>query len=161
MTTMTKVPMTVSGAKKLREELNRLKTVERPRIIAAISEARGYGDLKENAEYHAAKEQQSFIEGRISEMEGKLARAQIIDVTVLPQNGRVVFGATVVLIHTVTAEEVRYRIVGDDEADIKQGMLSVGSPVARAMIGKYVGDIISVQTPSGESEYEIHDVQYI
>src|SRR5574338_656950 len=128
---MKKFPMTVAGAQALREELLRLKSVERPKIIEAISEARSHGDLKENAEYHAAKEQQSFLEGRISEVEGKLANAQIIDVTKLPKNGRVVFGTTVVLINVNTDEEVKYKIVGDAEADLKLGMISVNSPIAR------------------------------
>lgn len=158
---MNKIPMTVLGAQKLREELNRLKSVERPRIIEAISEARAHGDLKENAEYHAAKEQQSFLEGRISEVESKLANAQIIDVTKLPKNARVVFGTTVDLINVSTDEKVTYKIVGDDEADIKQSMISVNSPIARAMIGKNEGDIVVVQTPSGEVEYEVDKVNYI
>ncbi len=158
---MTKFPMTVLGAQKLREELSRLKSVERPRIIEAIAEARGHGDLKENAEYHAAKEQQSFLEGRISEVEGKLANAQVIDVTKLPKNGRVVFGTTVTLINATTDEEVKYKIVGDDEADLKLGMISVNSPIARAMIGKNKGDIAHVHTPSGELEYEINTIEYL
>lgn len=158
---MIKFPMTIKGATQLREELNRLKTVERPKIIEAIAEARGHGDLKENAEYHAAKEQQSFLEGRISEVENKLSNAQIIDVTKLPKNGRVVFGTTVTLINVNTDEQVKYKIVGDDEADLKQGMISVNSPIARAMIGKNKGDIAMVQTPSGELEYEIHGIEYL
>ncbi len=158
---MIKIPMTVVGAQKLREELTRLKTVERPRIIEAISEARGHGDLKENAEYHAAKEQQSFLEGRISEVESKLANAQIIDVTKLPKNARVVFGTTVTLINVSTDEKVSYKIVGDDEADIKLSMISVNSPIARAMIGKNEGDSVVVQTPSGEVEYEVEKVNYL
>lgn len=158
---MIKIPMTVVGAQKLREELIRLKSVERPRIIEAISEARAHGDLKENAEYHAAKEQQSFLEGRISEVEGKLANSQIIDVTKLPKNGRVVFGTTVNLINVATEEKVSYKIVGDDEADIKQSMISVNSPIARAMIGKNEGDIVVVVTPNGEVEYEVDKVNYI
>jgi transcription elongation factor GreA len=158
---MKKFPMTVAGAQALREELLRLKSVERPKIIEAISEARSHGDLKENAEYHAAKEQQSFLEGRISEVEGKLANAQIIDVTKLPKNGRVVFGTTVVLINVNTDEEVKYKIVGDDEADLKLGMISVNSPIARAIISKTKGDIALVQTPSGEIEYEISSISYL
>ncbi|MBS0288060.1 MAG: transcription elongation factor GreA [Proteobacteria bacterium] len=158
---MIKFPMTVKGEHKLREELNRLKTVERPKVIEAIAEARGHGDLKENAEYHAAKEQQSFLEGRISEVENKLANAQIIDVTKLPKNGRVVFGTTVTLINVNTDEEVKYKVVGDDEADLKQGMISVNSPIARAIIGKNKGDIAMVQTPSGEIEYEISEIEYL
>lgn len=157
---MKKFPMTVLGAQKLREELNRLKSVERPKIIAAISEARGHGDLKENAEYHAAKEQQSFLEGRISEVEGKLANAQIIDVTKLPKNGKVVFGTTVILSNATSGEQVTYKIVGDDESDLKLSMISVNSPIARAVIGKSEGDTVYVQTPSGEIEYEIVTVQY-
>jgi transcription elongation factor GreA len=156
-----KFPMTVAGEAKLREELNRLKTVERPRIIEAIAEARAHGDLKENAEYHAAKEQQSFLEGRIVEVEGKLAQSQIIDVTKLVQNGRAVFGTTVVLINLATDETVTYKIVGDDEADLKQGMISVNSPIARAIIGKSEGDIVLVQTPGGEVEYELSEVKYL
>jgi len=158
---MKKFPMTVAGEQKLRDELIRLKTVERPKVIEAIAEARGHGDLKENAEYHAAKEQQSFLEGRISEVEGKLANAQIIDVTKLPKNGRVVFGTTVVLINVTTDEEVKYKIVGDDESDLKLGMISVNSPIARAVIGKNEGDTALVQTPGGEIEYEISSVQYL
>lgn len=158
---MIKIPMTVVGAQRLRDELTRLKSIERPRIIEAISEARGHGDLKENAEYHAAKEQQSFLEGRISEVESKLANAQIIDVTKLPKNGRVVFGTTVDLINVATDEKMTYKIVGDDEADIKQSMISVNSPIARAMIGKNEGDIVVVQTPSGEVEYEVSKINYI
>lgn len=158
---MKKHPMTVVGAQKLREELNRLKSVERPKIIEAISEARAHGDLKENAEYHAAKEQQSFLEGRISEIEGKLSLAQIIDVTLLPKNGRAVFGTTVLLVNINNDEEVKYKIVGDDEADLKHNMISVNSPIARAVIGKAVGEIVLVKTPSGDVEYEISDVQYL
>ncbi len=157
---MKKFPMTVVGAQKLREELNRLKSVERPKIIAAISEARGHGDLKENAEYHAAKEQQSFLEGRISEVEGKLANAQVIDVTKLPKNGKVVFGTTVILSNVTNNEQVTYKIVGDDEADLKLSMISVNSPIARAIISKSEGDAVYVQTPSGEIEYEIIEVKY-
>lgn len=158
---MNRVPMTQKGADALREELNRLKSVERPKIIEAIAEARAHGDLKENAEYHAAKEQQSFLEGRISEVEAKLANAQIIDVTKLAQNGRVVFGTTVVLHNLNTEEEVKYKIVGDEEADLKQNMISVSSPIARAVIGKEVDDIVTVQAPDGEIEYEILEVLYI
>lgn len=158
---MTKHPMTILGAQKLREELNRLKTVERPKIIEAISEARAHGDLKENAEYHAAKEQQSFLEGRIAEVEGKLSTAQIIDVTKLPKNGRVVFGTTVLLVNITNDEEVKYKIVGDDETDLKLSMISVNSPIARAIIGKAIGDVVMVKTPSGEIEYEISNVEYL
>lgn len=153
--------MTEKGAQQLREELLRLKQVERPKIIAAIAEARGHGDLKENAEYHAAKEQQSFLEGRISEIESKLSQAQIIDVSRLAQNGRVVFGTTVVLVNINTDEEATYKIVGDEEADLKQNMISISSPIARAAIGKEVGDIVMVQAPGGEVEYEIIEVKYI
>ncbi|RFA30562.1 transcription elongation factor GreA [Alkalilimnicola ehrlichii] len=157
---MSKVPLTVKGAEKLKEELARLKTVERPRVIEAIAEARAHGDLKENAEYHAAREQQSFIEGRIAEIEGKLSNAQIIDPTTLSTEGKVVFGATVDLIDEETGKEVTYQIVGDDEADIKQGLISVSSPIARALIGKEEGDIAQVQAPGGIREYEIVGVRY-
>lgn len=153
--------MTEMGAHKLREELNKLRTVDRPRVIEAISEARSHGDLKENAEYHAAKEQQAFLEGRIAEIESKLSQAEIIDVTQLPNTGRVVFGTTVVLFNVGTDEEVSYKIVGDDEADLKQNMISVNSPIARAAIGKKVGDAVLVQAPSGEIEYEVVEVKYI
>lgn len=156
-----KVPMTVLGEQKLREELTRLKSVERPRIIEAIAEARGHGDLKENAEYHAAKEEQSFLEGRIVEIEMKLSQAQVIDVSKLSDTGRVVFGTTVVLLNLSTNEEVTYKIVGDDEADLKQGMISVNSPIARALIGKSKDDTAIVQTPGGEVEYEISAVKYL
>ncbi|TVP85335.1 MAG: transcription elongation factor GreA [Thioalkalivibrio sp.] len=158
---MTKTPLTVSGAEKLKEELRRLKTEDRPRVVTAIAEARAHGDLKENAEYHAAREQQSFIEGRIREIEGKLANAQVIDVTALPQTGRVVFGATVSLEETESGKPLTYRIVGDDEADIKLGMISVSSPIARALIGKEEGDVVTVQAPGGNLEYEIVEVRYI
>ncbi len=158
---MIKFPMTVSGAQLLRDELNRLKTVERPKIIEAIAEARGHGDLKENAEYHAAKEQQSFLEGRISEVENKLSNAQIIDVSKLPKNGRVVFGTTITLININTDETVKYQIVGDDESDLKLGKISVNSPIARAIIGKNKSDIVLVRTPSGELEYEIGEIEYV
>ncbi|HLA75473.1 MAG TPA: transcription elongation factor GreA [Gammaproteobacteria bacterium] len=158
---MSKVPITVRGAEKLRAELQELKSVARPRVIAAISEARGHGDLKENAEYHAAKEQQSFIEGRIAEIEGKLSNAQIIDVHTVNANGKVVFGATVDIVKEDSGEQVTYQIVGDDEADIKTGMISISSPIARALIGKEVGDIASVQAPGGIVEYEIVAIRYI
>lgn len=158
---MRKVPMTVAGAAALREELQRLKTVERPRIIDAIAEARAHGDLKENAEYHAAREQQSFVEGRILEIEGKLSNAQIIDVTQLENTGKVIFGTTVTLINSKTEEKQSYKIVGEDEADIAQTKISVSSPIARAMIGKYVGDTIEVQTPENVMEYEIVDVVHV
>ncbi|MBE2295848.1 MAG: transcription elongation factor GreA [Phycisphaerales bacterium] len=156
-----KTPMTAAGAKKLRAELLQLKTVARPQIIAAIAEARAHGDLKENAEYHAAREQQSFTEGRIAEVESKLANAQIIDVTTLPPSDRVVFGSTVVLIEEENEEEKRYQIVGEDESDLKKNKISFVSPIARALIGKSVGDVVDVQTPGGLRTYEIVNVQYI
>ncbi|QIT54252.1 transcription elongation factor GreA [Aquisalimonas sp. 2447] len=157
---MSKVPLTARGAEKLREELNRLKYEERPRIIEAIADAREHGDLKENAEYHAAREQQSFTEGRIKDIEAKLSNAQIIDVTSMPNNGRVIFGATVDLVDVDTEEALTYRIVGEDEADIKQGLLSVQSPFARALIGKDEGDIAAVEAPGGTRELEIVKVRY-
>jgi transcription elongation factor GreA len=156
-----KIPLTVTGAEKLRQELHQLKTVERQKVIAAIAEARSHGDLSENAEYDAAKERQSFIEGRIAEVEGKLANAQIIDPKLLDADGRCVFGATVELQDQSSQEVVTYQIVGDDEADIKQGKISIGSPIARALIGKYAGDLAEVQAPGGIKEYEILDVRYI
>jgi transcription elongation factor GreA len=156
-----KVPITARGAEKLREELARLKTVDRPRIIAAIAEARAHGDLKENAEYHAAREQQSFVEGRIKEIEGKLSHAHVVDVTTLAANGKVVFGATVELMDEDTEESIVYQIVGEDEADIKIGMISVNSPIARALIAKMEGDIVSVTVPGGERSLEIIEVRYI
>ncbi|HKK06328.1 MAG TPA: transcription elongation factor GreA [Gammaproteobacteria bacterium] len=158
---MNKVPLTAQGAEKLREELNELKTVARPRVIQAIAEAREHGDLKENAEYHAAREQQSFIEGRIQEIEAKLSNASIIDVTKLNADGKVVFGTTVDLIAEDSGEEVTYQIVGEDEADIKAGKISINSPIARALIGKQEGDIAQVQAPSGVKEYEIVEVRYV
>jgi len=158
---MSKVPLTAAGAIKLREELQRLKSVERPRIINAIAEARAHGDLKENAEYHAAKEQQSFIEGRIADIENQLANAQIIDVTTLSVNGKVVFGTTVDLVDEESGDAVTYQIVGDLEADIKQGKISVSSPIARALIGKEEGDVATVRAPAGERNYEIVAVRYI
>ncbi len=158
---MSKVPMTAKGAQQLREELQELKSVARPRVIQAIAEARAHGDLKENAEYAAAKEQQSFIEGRISEIEGQLSNAQIIDVATVNANGRIVFGTTVDLVNVKTSEEVTYQIVGDLEADIKQGKISISSPIARALIGKEEGDIAVVRAPGGEIEYEIAAVKYI
>lgn len=158
---MSKVPMTAKGAQQLREELQELKSVARPRVIQAIAEARAHGDLKENAEYAAAKEQQSFIEGRISEIEGQLSNAQIIDVATVNANGRIVFGTTVDLVNVKTSEEVTYQIVGDLEADIKQGKISISSPIARALIGKEEGDIAVVRAPGGEIEYEIEAVKYI
>jgi len=157
---MSKVPLTKRGAEKLRDELQRLKTAERPRIIQAIAEARAHGDLKENAEYHAAREQQSFVEGRIKEIEGKLSHANIIDVRNLDAGGKVVFGATVDLADEDSGEEVTYQIVGEDEADIKHGMISVSSPIARALIGKEEGDVATVVAPGGERNFEIVEVRY-
>jgi len=158
---MNHTPMTVRGAEKLREELEYLKTELRPQIIEAIADAREHGDLKENAEYHAAREQQGFCEGRIQEIEAKLSNAQVIDVTKMTNNGRVIFGATVTLLKSETEEEVVYRIVGDDEADIKQNLISVNSPIARALIGKEVDDVAIVKTPAGDVEYEVLEVAYI
>jgi transcription elongation factor GreA len=158
---MSKVPLTVSGAEKLRVELHNLKTVERPNVIAAIAEARSHGDLSENAEYDAAKERQSFVEGRIVELESKLSNAQIIDPKLLDADGNVVFGATVDLEDAASGQKVTYQIVGDDEADLKVGKISISSPIARAMIGKYPGDVAEVQAPGGVREYEILDVRYI
>lgn len=158
---MNKVPLTARGAAKLREELNQLKSVARPAVIQAISEARAHGDLKENAEYHAAREQQGFIEGRIRDIEGKLSNAQIIDVTTLNANGKVVFGATVDVEELGTGNEHTYQIVGEDEADIKQGMVSITSPIARALIGKSEGDVASFQAPGGVRELEILEVRYL
>lgn len=156
---MQKVPMTAEGAEKLREELTRLKQVERPRVINAISEARKHGDLKENAEYHAAKEEQGFIEGRIAEVEAKLSNAQIIDVTNLQNEGRVIFGSTIKLSNN--SGEMTYQIVGEDEADVKLNKISVTSPVARALVGKYEGDSVEVVTPEGTVMYEIIEVLYV
>ncbi len=158
---MEKVPLTLRGAEKLKEELKRLKNEDRPRVIKAIAEAREHGDLKENAEYHAAREEQSFIEGRIKDIEAKLSNAQIIDVTKMNADGKVIFGATVVLADEETGDEVSYQIVGEDEADIKQGKISVTSPIARALIGKHEGDIAVVRAPGGDREYEIVEVKYI
>jgi transcription elongation factor GreA len=155
------IPMTVAGEKMLREELNQLKTVVRPRIIQSIAEAREHGDLKENAEYHAAREEQGFAEGRIQEIESKLADYQVIDLTKITVTGKIIFGVTVDLINLETDENVTYQIVGDDEADLKLGKISVSSPVSRAMIGKQEGDIVCVITPKGEVEYEIDAVKYI
>tara|TARA_B110000438_G_scaffold213606_1_gene205854 strand:+ start:80 stop:556 length:477 start_codon:yes stop_codon:yes gene_type:complete len=158
---MSKVAMTVHGAQLLRDELKTLKSVERPRVITAISEARAHGDLKENAEYHAAKEQQGFIEGRIKEIEGKLANAQEVDITAINAQGKVVFGSTVAVIDLQNDQKITYRIVGEDESDIKLGMISYTSPIARALIGKSEGDEIIFQAPGGEKEYEILQVTYI
>ena len=158
---MHKVPLTLRGAEKLREELSHLKTVVRPRITQAIAEARAHGDLKENAEYHAAREQQSFTEGRINVIESKLSNCHIIDVTQVNAHGKVVFGATVDLADAETGDEVSYQIVGEDEANIKQGMISITSPIARALIGKREGDVATVQAPGGVREFDICAVRYI
>lgn len=158
---MNKFPMTAHGAEQLREELNELKSVKRPQIVASIAEAREHGDLKENAEYHAAREQQSFCEGRIQEIEAKLSNAQIIDVTKMDNNGKVIFGATVTLLNVANDEETSYKIVGDDEADIKNNLISVNSPIARGLIGKELDDVVNIRTPSGTVEYEITEVEYI
>jgi len=157
---MSKVPITLRGAELLKAELQRLKSIERPSVIAAIAEARSHGDLSENAEYDAAKERQGFVEGRIAEVEGKLGNAQIIDPRALDADGRVVFGSTVDLEDINGEQNVTYQIVGDDEADLKQGKISLNSPVARALISKFAGDIVEVQTPGGRREYEILDVRY-
>ncbi len=157
---MQKEPVTLKGAERLRVELHQLKSVDRPRVIESIATAREHGDLKENAEYHAAKEQQGFLEGRIQEIEGRLSHAQIIDVAALDPGDKVVFGAKVVLINEANGEEVLYQIVGDLEADISKSLLSINSPVARALIGKEVGDIATVNAPVGEIEYEINSVSY-
>jgi transcription elongation factor GreA len=158
---MSKVPMTVRGHELLQEELKKLKFRDRPRVIEAIAEARAHGDLKENAEYHAAKEQQAFIEGRIKELESKLSHLQVIDVTTVDAKGKVVFGSTVELIDEETGKEITYRIVGEDEADIKIGLISYTSPIARALIGKSEGDVASFQAPGGEKNFEIVVVKYV
>lgn len=158
---MNKVPMTVAGEAALRAELEQLKKVDRPRISKAIAEAREHGDLKENAEYHAAREQQSFAEGRVMDIESKLAEAQVIDVTKIPKTGRVIFGTTVDLINVETEETLRYRIVGEDEAEVKSNRISVTSPIARALIGKEEGDVVVVRAPGGDIEFEIDQVQHI
>ncbi|MCC2607360.1 transcription elongation factor GreA [Planctobacterium marinum] len=158
---MNQIPMTAEGAEMLKTELHELKTVKRPQIVNAIAEAREHGDLKENAEYHAAREQQSFCEGRIQDIEGKLSNAQIIDVKKMTNNGKVIFGATVTLLNLDTDDETTYRIVGDDEADIKSNLISVNSPIARGLIGKSLDDVATIQTPSGAKEFEIIEVQYI
>ncbi|HIY70303.1 MAG TPA: transcription elongation factor GreA [Candidatus Luteimonas excrementigallinarum] len=155
-----RAPLTVQGAQRLRAELEELKSVKRPEVINAISEARAHGDLKENAEYHAAREQQGFIEGRIKQLEGELSHAQIIDVSTLKAGDKVVFGATVELEDVESGKATRYQIVGDLEADIKQGLIAISSPVARALIGKHEGDEVSIDTPGGTSEYEIVSVSY-
>lgn len=158
---MNKTPLTVQGAEKLRGELQQLKTVDRPKVIAAIADAREHGDLKENAEYHAAREQQGFIEGRIKDLEAKLSNAQIIDVKKLENSGKVVFGTTLDLLELENEKEVTYQIVGEDEADIEAGKISVTSPIARALIGKEEGDVAVVKAPGGIIEYEILEVKYI
>jgi len=157
---MSKVPMTVRGHELLLEEVKRLKSVDRPAVIKSIAEARAHGDLKENAEYHAAKDQQGFIEARIKELEGKLSHVQVIDVTAIDARGKIVFGSTVVLIDEKTGAEITYRIVGDDEADIKNGLISYTSPIARALISKNEGDIIEFQAPGGEKSFEVIEVRY-
>ena len=158
---MRKVPMTVGGAEKLRTELNDLKTIQRPRIVQAIAEARAHGDLKENAEYHAAREQQSFCEGRIKEIEGKLADSEIIDISKIASTGKVIFGTTVSLYNLETEKSVTYQIVGEDEADVKNGKISVTSPIARAMMGKSEGNEITVKAPSGDIAYEVEKVEHL
>ena len=157
---MNKVPMTIEGERALRAELEQLKKVERPRISQAIAEAREHGDLKENAEYHAAREQQSFVEGRIMDIEGKLSHAQVIDVSTIPHTGKVIFGVSVDLTNLADDAMVTYRIVGDDEADAKNNRISVNSPIARALIGKEEGDVVTVRAPGGEQEYEISEVRH-
>ena len=156
-----RAPITLKGAQRLREELDHLKSVKRPAVISAIAEARAHGDLKENAEYHAAREQQSFIEGRIKQLEGELSHAEIIDITKLNAGSKVVFGATVELSDVESEEEKRYQIVGDLEADIKLGLIAISSPLARALIGKLEGDAVTIDAPAGQREYEIVSVQYL
>ena len=158
---MQRYPMTPQGKLALEQELQQLKSVVRPRIIQAIAEAREHGDLKENAEYHAAREQQGFCEGRIKDIEAKLSNAQVIDITKMPNNGRVIFGSTVSVLNLDTDEEQTYRIVGDDEADFKQNLISVNSPIARGLIGKEQDDVVTIRTPGGEVEYEITKVEYL
>lgn len=158
---MQKHPMTLNGAEALKDELNRLKTQDRPKVIEAIATAREHGDLKENAEYHAAREQQSFIEGRIQELEAKISNAQIIDVAKIKNEGKVIFGTTVQLCNVDTDEEITYQIVGEDEADLKQNKISYSSPIGRALIGKMLDDTVEVKTPGGIVEYEITSVDYI
>ena len=158
---MSKIPMTIRGVKLLQEELKKLKSKDRPDVISAISEARAHGDLKENAEYHAAKEQQGFIEGRIKEIESKLSNVQEIDVTSINAGGKVVFGSTVTLIDLQSNDEIRYKIVGEDEADIKSNLISYSSPIARAIIGKFEGDDVVFLAPGGEREYEVISVEYL
>ena len=158
---MQSTPITPSGAEKLNQELQKLKTVERPKIIDAISEARSHGDLKENAEYHAAREQQGLVEARIRYLEGTLSNSQVIDVTQLPVTDRVVFGATVTLYHVDTEQQIRYQIVGEDESDLKENKISITSPIARGLIGRSSDDEVTIQTPDGETQYEIIKVEYI
>ncbi|MCA1921419.1 MULTISPECIES: transcription elongation factor GreA [Buttiauxella] len=158
---MQPIPMTLRGAERLREELDFLKSVRRPQIIAAIADAREHGDLKENAEYHAAREQQGFCEGRIQDIEAKLSNAQIIDITKMPNNGRVIFGASVTVLNLDNDEEQTYRIVGDDEADFKQNLISVNSPIARGLVGKEQEDVVVIRTPGGDVEFEILKVEYL
>ncbi len=157
---MSKTPLTARGAEMLQDELKRLKSEDRPRVIAAIAEAREHGDLKENAEYHAAREQQGFIEGRIADIEGKLSNSQVIDVTKLPQTGKVVFGTTVELADIDSGDELSYRIVGEDEADVKAGLLAFSTPIAKALLGKEEGDEVEVQVPSGTRRFEVLEVHY-
>jgi len=157
---MSKVPMTVRGHELLQEELKRLKSGDRPAVIKAIAEARAHGDLKENAEYHAAKDQQGFIEGRIKEIEGKLSHVQVIDVTAIDARGKIIFGSTVELIDEETGKAITYRIVGEDEANIKNGLISCSSPIARALIGKNEGDVVDFQAPDGEKSFEVVEVRY-
>ncbi len=157
---MNKVPVTVRGHELMAEECKRLKSVDRPAVIAAIAEARAHGDLKENAEYHAAKDQQGFIEARIKELEGKLSNIQVIDVTAIDAKGKIIFGSTVELIDEETGNEMAYKIVGEDEADIKSGMISFSSPIARALIGKNEGDTVNFSAPGGEKQYEVIEVRY-
>lgn len=157
---MNKVPMTVRGHELLQEELKRLKSVDRPTVIKAIAEARAHGDLKENAEYHAAKDQQGFIEGRIKELEGKLSNVQVIDVTEIDAGGKIIFGSTVRLLDEENGNEITYKIVGEDEADIKGGLISFSSPISRALISKSAGDVVEFKVPDGEKTYEVMEVRY-
>jgi len=158
---MTKVPMTIRGAQLLRDELVKLKSDDRPKVIQAIAEARAHGDLKENAEYHAAKDQQGFIEGRIKQIEGKLSNTQIVDVTTIDAKGKIVFGATVDLLDVQLDKQATYKIVGEDEADINEGLISFSSPIARAMIGRNAGDEVRFSAPGGEKKYEVIEVRYV
>lgn len=157
---MSKIPLTLRGSELLKQELKRLKSEDRPRVIAAIAEAREHGDLKENAEYHAAREQQGFIEGRIQDIEGKLGNAQIVDISTLPKTGKVVFGTTVELVDVDTDEELRYKIVGEDEANVKQGLIAFSTPIARGLLGKQEGDEVSVEVPGGTRTFELLAVHY-